>query len=127
VKAFPSRDLGDPWRGRTPGEERLRREGNTERSRNGLAGGANPWRRLTGKGTWTRSLLCSSGLEPGGNVKRGAGVGRRNGFLRGETSEGKTPRAQRYETRPRRIRGEQSAERLRKPESAAQPGKVSPV
>jgi hypothetical protein len=91
VKAFSSRVVGDPWRGRNPGEDRLRRKGNTERSRNGLAGGANPWRRLTGKGTWTRSLLCSSGLEPGGNVKRGAGVGRRHGFLRGETSEGKTP------------------------------------
>jgi hypothetical protein len=42
VKAYLSRDLGDPWRGPSPGEERLRQEGNTDCGMNGLAGGITP-------------------------------------------------------------------------------------
>jgi hypothetical protein len=48
------------------------------------------------------------------------------------TGEGKTLKAEsqgryRHETRPERLRAEQSVKRLRKPEGAAQPGGASPV
>jgi hypothetical protein len=39
----------------------------------------------------------------------------------------KTQGRYRHETRPERLRAEQSVKRLRKPEGAAQPGEASPV
>jgi hypothetical protein len=74
------------------------------------------------------SLLWEAEREPGGNVKRGAGTERRNGFQRRETSEGKNPTSVSGMKQGRKGQGRnQGAERLRKPESTAQPGKVSPV
>jgi hypothetical protein len=75
-----------------------------------------------------RGLPREAGSEPSGNARRVAGVGRRNGFEQGEDSKGWNPRSAGGMKQGRNGNGRnQSAERLRKPESAAQPGQVSPV
>jgi hypothetical protein len=61
-------------------------------------------------------------LEPGGNDRRGKFVERRTAGSEGKPLKGKPHECYRHETRPERIWEEQSAERLKKPESAAQPG-----
>jgi len=70
------------------------------------------------------------GRRRGPTVKRHEGkVPSRGGLA---TAEGKPLKAEaqgryRHETRPERLRAEQSVMRLRKPEGAAQPGEVIPV
>jgi hypothetical protein len=71
-------------------------------------------------------LLLEVKREPGGNDKRGAGVGRRSDSSEGKPLEGEPQERYRHETRLERCRAERSVERLRKPESAAQPGVGNP-
>jgi hypothetical protein len=63
-----------------------------------------------------------------GNVKTGWDAERQPDPGKGNALKGQKPHERyRHETRPGRPGEERSAERLRKPESAAQPGEVSPV
>jgi hypothetical protein len=94
---------------------------------NGLAGGANPCRRLNGNDEVKSGLPWNTWFEPGGNDRRGRFVERRTAAREGNPLKGKPQECFRHETRPGRIGEEQSAERLKKPESAAQPGEANPV
>jgi hypothetical protein len=94
---------------------------------NGLAGGANPCRRLNGNDEVKNGLPWDTLFEPGGNDKRGRFVERRTATREGNPLKGKPQECFRHETRPGRIGEEQGVKRLRKPESAAQPGEANPV
>jgi hypothetical protein len=58
-----------------------------------------------------------------GRLRREAGLATGEG----KPLKAKTQGRYRHETRPERLRAEQSVKRLRKPEGAAQPGAVNPV
>jgi hypothetical protein len=77
--------------GRNPGEERLRGEGNTE-----LKDERTRWRvkplKVAERGKRSgKQLAVDAKWEPGGNIKRGAGVGRRTDSSEGKPLEGRTP------------------------------------
>jgi hypothetical protein len=84
---------GRPLERRSPGEHRRRSQNNIGDGLNGLTGGARPWRRPSGEGVVARGLPWRAALEPGGNVRRGAGVERRNGRTSREGSGGQNPRS----------------------------------
>jgi hypothetical protein len=81
---------------------------------NGLAGGENPWRRLKGYGRTVIAIRRNIARhELRSNVKRGAGVERRNVFRRGETSGGKNPRSATGTKQGRKGKGRKKALRGR--------------
>jgi hypothetical protein len=69
----------------------------------------------------TSNPVIDNGMEGGPRREVGSATGE------GKPLKAKTQGRYRHETRPERLRAEQSVKRLRKPEGAAQPGEVNPV